>query len=368
MQTKASRQSLEAFLVLYNRLEEQLETTLDASTRARDETLSAMESCLRNLEEENPRREELLSAIRRLEAESRIFDETLRSIRLLMQTYVPKARTHFEESLRILDALMALRNEFTVVSNSVGGSLSTGKLQRHHHSSQGVNLGVKRLKRSEILNQALEQASQLIAPSKYERHLKGKFGEMLFIKTCTARGQEVTDLNAIKTNMPGYDVKVGNEWVSVKVLGTAGKPSLCSYRHTLDVLTEHSNPAKSGEFAGQGLTQYVAQYILDNNELAERFSREQSVKALSKTLKENGCLAIPDDHAEELEAYLKSVFREHILKNPKRYRIDQAASPKSQEEAVEAIIEDYCRRIRPIGFTSREIDLTLESELLTNNY
>jgi len=202
--------------------------------------------------------------------------------------------------------------------------------------------------------------SELIA---YQNRLQGRLGEVLSMRTFAKQGQDASDLNSVMMNMPGYDVKSGDDWISVKTLGVAEeKPNLASYRHHLDVLSEHSEPAQRGKYEGQGLPQYAANTLTglsrdrDNmNDLVGGRSAEE----MSGILQEHGCLALPDDHLEGLRSYLQGDFREYISKHPERYPIDQTVPREEQDRAIQTITDDYCRRLRPLGFTSQEIRLAL---------
>lgn len=180
---------------------------------------------------------------------------------------------------------------------------------------------------------------------------------MLYMRTLSEQGREVFDTNAIMMNFPGYDAKAGDDWSSVKMLGVAKeKPNLASYRHYLDVLSEHSDPAQRGKYAGQGLPQYAAHVLANlSGSSANSLLAGRSPEEMRRTLREHGCLALPDDHFKELHDYLQGDFREYVLKHPQRYGIDPTAPQEEQMRAIQTIIDDYCRRLRLLGFTSQEI-------------
>lgn len=195
----------------------------------------------------------------------------------------------------------------------------------------------------------------------YQNRLQGRLGEVLYMQTLSEQGHEALDLNAFAMNFPGYDVKAGDEWSSVKTLHVAeDEPNLSSYRHHLDILTEHSKPAQDGKYEGQGLPLYAAHALADlSSDNAKSLLEEQSPEEMQQILRENGCLALPDDHLEKLHNYLQGEFYEYVLNHPQRYGIDLGASQEEQEYSTRAIASDYCRRLRPLGFTSQEIYLAL---------
>ena len=205
----------------------------------------------------------------------------------------------------------------------------------------------------------------------YQNRLQGRLGEILALHSFSELEQNVTDLNLeIMTNMPGYDVKSGDDWVSVKTLSVASdKPNLSSYRHHLDVLSEYAEPAQRGKYEGQGLPLYAANTLTrasKNGENAADLVSGRSAEELAETLQQRGCLALPDDHVKSLQNYLQDNFREYVSDHPGRYSIDSSATEAKQERAIQVVVDDYCRRLRPLGFTSNEIRLALNRVIPLN--
>lgn len=192
----------------------------------------------------------------------------------------------------------------------------------------------------------------------YENRLQGRAGELAAFRELERDGRSVTDLNEICKNAAGYDLVTDHgEFVQVKAYDLGSEMgNVAGYRHTLDLLSNHAGTRQCGRYEGLQPTEVYAARLLqqDDSRVGEIIDGDD-MPELADRMRREGYLSVPADHAEHLVDYLQNDFADYVERHPERYGLDPVPSNVERASAIQDLVDDYVRRVRPMTCTSQEL-------------